>query len=234
MEHLTHLCVAKVSNLENSHGWVITSATGLAVSLTYNRAIQLFFTPTSFLANNTKNVTEGMDNAPISLTYIADVDEFHPHPLTTVKRFFLQIIRAQLQCLQQSQTRTKDLLAFVGGSWDMACRVAEEADALDVSYITEPTIMADEAMAVHSAIILKTMRTKVNVTFEIKVRSGEGASQLALGIKSIAKVGYGETLNEKKMSEFLESRIKGVKGYGVWAQATRELEERLIARGRKA
>ena len=171
------------------------------------------------------------EDTPISLTYVGDVNEHHPQPLTTVKRFFLQIIRGQLQCLPKSQTRTKDLLAFVSSSWDTACRVAEEADALEVSYMTEPTFMADEVMAVRSVILLKEMRAKLNVTFEIKVRS-DRANQLALSVKSTVTVCYGQSFNGQKMSEWVESKIKGVKGYGVWAQTIRELEERLIAKAR--
>ena len=174
------------------------------------------------------------ENAPISLSYIADANEHHPQSLSTEKRFFLQIIRAQLQCLQQSHTKTKDLLAFVGRNWKTACSIAEEAVALGVSYITEPTILADEVMAVRSIILLRAMRTKVEVAFEVKVRSGEGANGLSVSVKSKARVCYGETLNEKKMSEFLESKVKGAKGYGIWARAIKELEERLIARGRKS
>ena len=200
----------------------------------YGRDLQLLFTPSSFLPNNDDDNSYQSENAPISLTYKADTDENHPQPLTTEKRFFLQIIQAQLQCLQKSQTKPKDLLAFVGGSWNAACNIAEEVNALGVSYITETTITADEVMRVHSVIFLKEMKTKADLVFEIRVRSGEGVDFWHLNVKPTVKVCYGETLNEKKMSEFLESRIRGVEGYGVWNQAVKELEERLIARGRKA
>ena len=185
------------------------------------------------MPNQADHKSAAREDSPISLTYIADAHEHHSQPLTTEKRFFLQIIRAQLQCLHQSRTKTKNLLAFVGESWDKACSVADETKALGVSHITEPTITADEAMVIRSTIFLKAMRTKVEATFEVKVQSDEGVAGLSLGMKPTARVCYGESLNEKKMSEFLESRIKGIKGFGVWAQATRELEERLIARGRK-
>lgn len=77
------------------------------------------------------------------------------------------------------------------------------------------------------------MRTKVEMTFVANVRSSESITELGLAVKPMAKVCYGENLNEKRMSEFLDSRIKGTKGFGDWAQATRELEDRLIARGGK-
>ena len=202
--------------------------------MTYNRTLQLFFTPSSFKSKES-GVTA--DNSPISLTYIADAHEYHPQPLTTEKRFFLQIMRAQLQCLQQSQTKVKDLLAFVSSSWETASTIAEQARVLGVSYITEPTITSDEIIAIRSFILLNAMRTKVEIVFEVKVRSGDGVASLNLGVKASANVCYGEGLKEKAMGDFLDSKIagkgKGAKGKGVWAKAVRELEERLVARGKK-
>ena len=214
---------AKVNALETSHGWRIISANELALCMSYNNAMQLFFTPSAFLPNDSNLEAANGDSASISLTYIADAHEHRPQPLTTEKRFFLQIIRAQLQCLNQSQTNPKDLLSFV-----------TEATTLGVSYITEATITADEVMAVRSAILLKAMRTKVEATFEVKVQSGEGTNRMKLAVKPSVKVHYGETLNEKKMVDFLESRIRGVKGRRLWAQAMWELEDKLIARGKKS
>ena len=108
---------------------------------------------------------------------------------------------------------------------------------LGVSYITEPTITSDEVMAIRSFILLNAMKTKVEVVFEVKVRSGDGVASLSVGVKSNAKVCYGEALNEKKMGEFLDPKIagkgKGSKERGVWAKAVGELEVRLVARGKK-
>ena len=159
--------------------------------MTYNRALQLFFTPSSFKSNESAAKSE---NSPISLTYIADAHEYHPQPLTTEKRFFLQIMRAQLQCLQQSQTKVKDLLAFVSSSWEAASTIAEQARGLGVGYLTEPTIRSDEVMAVRSFIFLNAMRTKVEIIFEVKARSGDGVAALNVGVKASAKVCYGEVL----------------------------------------
>lgn len=78
------------------------------------------------------------------------------------------------------------------------------------------------------------MRTKVNAVFEVRVRSGEGVSALGTNIKTSAKVCYGEGLKEKKMAEFLESKVKVVKELGAWARAVGELEQRLKERGKKA
>lgn len=199
--------------------------------MTYNNTLQLLFTPSSF-AFRTKPAAPA-ENSPISLTYIADTHPYHPKPLTTEKRFFLQIMRAQLQCLQQSQTSVKDLLAFISTGWETASNIVEEARVLGVSYITESTITSDEAMAVRARILLQAMRTNIEVVFEVKVRGGEGVAALGVAVKAGARVCYGEGLKEKKMAEVLESRIKGAKGKGGWVIAVGELEQRLKDRGRK-
>ncbi|KAL6716387.1 hypothetical protein ACLMJK_005953 [Lecanora helva] len=226
---------ANVDKLESAYGWTITSAADGALTMTYDRTLQLFFMPSSFRPNNEDDSSSTtVENSPISLTYIADAEVYHPQPLTTEKRFFLQIMRAQLQCLQQSETTIKELLVFISTSWKTASSIVSEVHRLGVSYITEPTITSDEVMAVRSLILLQAMRTKVEVCLEVKVRCGDTVSALATNVKASAEVCYGETLKEKKMGEFLESKIKGARGKGVWVKAMRELEERLIARGKKA
>ena len=90
--------IASVETLEKAHGWTITAAAGSSLTMCYNHALQLFFRPASFVQSfgNHPQPTEP-GNSPISLTYIADTHEYHPQSLSTEKRFFLQIMRAQLQ-----------------------------------------------------------------------------------------------------------------------------------------
>ena len=230
---------ANVNSLEKAHGWSITSATGQTLTISYQNTLQLFFTPASFVPNNSSHPAH-CENSPISLTYIADADEYHPLSLTTEKRFFLQIMRAQLQCLQQNQIEIKDLLEFVSYSWKQASSVIEEARLLGVGYITESTITADEVMAVRSILLLRSMRTKIEMAFEVSVQSGEGVTPLDVKMKPSARVVYGEDLKEKKLAEFLEQKVKSVEsesksgsGSGIWVGALRELEGKLLLRGKK-
>lgn len=228
-----HDLPANVDALETTYGWAVISTVDSSITLTYKRTLQLFFSPASFSTSNEEHASTNVENTPISLTYIADSHSYRPQPLTTEKRFFLQIMRAQLQCLQQSRTNVKDLLTFVSSSWESATTIIEEARALSVSYVTEPTITSDEVMAIRSCVLLQAMRTKMEVSFDVKVRSGDGVAALGIGVKAGARVYYGEGLKEKKMAEFLESKIKGVKERGSWVKAVGELEERLRARGKK-
>lgn len=208
--------------------------------MTYQRTLQLYFTPSSFMRNMAVAPSaNNVDDSPISLTYIGDAPEHKSQPLSTEKRFFLQIMRAHLQCLPQATTKMKDLLKFVSCNWETACLISEEIRILGISYITEATILLDEVMAIKAVLLLRDMKTKVHIGFEVKVQSNEKAMELDVNIQPIATVIYGEELKEKKMAEFLQQKIGGKNdkldngGVGVWARAVLELQERLIARGRK-
>lgn len=227
------LYLGRVDSLEKAHGWTITSITGASLTMTYKRTIQLFFAPSSFYSASPRQPPKSKaaltaENSPISLTYIADATKYHSIPLTTEKRFFLQIMRAQLQCLAQAQTRIKYLLSMISSNWEKCTTIADEVCSLNRHYITEPTIQSDEAMSVKVTILLRDMKTKVNLEFCVEVVPRE--MELNVAVKVRAKVIYGETLKEGKMVEFLEERIAEE---GDWAKAVQELEGRLVRRGRK-
>jgi kinetochore protein Spc7/SPC105 len=219
---------AKVDEFEEAHGWTIVSASDLTLTLTYQRTLQLFLTPSSFLP------AASSPTSPISLTYLADTHPYHPIPLSTEKRFFLQLLRAHLQCLPQSQTRLKSVLDLIGTAWQRASRVADEIRQLNAAFMTEAAIRSDEVLAATATVLLRDMRTKVAVDFVVAVRDGvEGR----LDVRVAATVVYGEVLKEDKMAEFLRTRVLAegrVVGDGGWVAAVRELEARLKARGRRS
>ncbi|KAL8736938.1 MAG: hypothetical protein Q9181_002186 [Wetmoreana brouardii] len=239
---------ANVSSLETSYGWKITSASGSTLTMTYNDILQLYFTPTSFIHPNASSPTNPTTkaNSPISLTYIADTHEHHPKPLTTEKRFFLQIMRVQLQCLRQAEVRTDELLNFVSRNWEAALIIAGEVRGLGTMYITDTSIMDDECMVVEALLLLKHIQTKLQVGFEVQARgsesvgdsgdgswkgeSGVGVGELDIAVKSRVKVVYGEGLKEGKMSEWVDGRLEEGES---WVRAVGRLEERLRGRGRK-
>lgn len=225
IDHFTDPHIDSVSTIERTYGWSITSASSTSLIMTYRSTLQLFFHPSSF---NTS--ISSQENAPIGLTYIADTREHRSQPLTTEKRFFLQIIRAQLQCLQQSTTSIPSLLHFITSSWASACAVAEESRLLFTQLITSSSIVSDEQLTIHATILLQAMVTKVEVRFEVNVKSREGVETTKTKIKATARVVYGEALKEIMMGEFVEKRI----GQGSsWVEAVCELEEKLRARGKR-
>ncbi|OAG10484.1 Spc7-domain-containing protein [Paraphaeosphaeria sporulosa] len=220
---------AKVCALEQKHGWSITSASGSTITMTYKNDLELYFQPSAFAT--------GADtpNASISLTYVGNSATPHPRPLTTSKRFFLQLIRAHLHCIPQSQTRVKDLLDVIKNGWATASAVAEGVRWLEHSYITDETILSDERMAVSSNMLLPTLQTKVRVTFEIGVSLGPEGAETEVTAK--AELVYGEKFKTEKMGTFLEhhcgSKVKEEKEMSIWADACLDLVERLRATGRK-
>lgn len=201
----------------------------MSLTLQYRRALQLVISLLSFCKNGRPNTAKSAGNGPISLAYVADVDQDDPIPLTTEKRFFLQIMQARLQCLPQNQTEIGAVMTLVSDGWEQACQVAEERRRLGLIYVTESVIRSDEHWAVVAAIFLRATKTKVSVEFNVRV-GGEGPT-ITRGLEIQAKVHYGKPLNEAKMVEFLRSRIDKGKGQVEWVGALRELDLKLIAKG---
>ncbi|KAJ4373947.1 hypothetical protein N0V83_002686 [Neocucurbitaria cava] len=222
---------AKVTSLEQAHGWSITSASSTSITLTHLNDLELFFHPSAFASNSPNS-----PNASISLAYIGDTATPHPRPLTTSKRFFLQLIRAHLHCIPQSQTPISSLLSLVKNSWATALAVAEGIRCLEHSYITEEFILSDERMGVAANMLLPTVQTKVKVLFEVGVGGiGERGVETEVGVK--AEVVYGEKYGEEKMGAFLRdfcgSEVRDVDGMSVWADGMCDLASRLRKTGRK-
>ena len=218
-----------VHALETEHGWSIASASSTNITMVYRNDVQLFFDMASFLLGNSLRATK-QGNSPIRLTYIGDDHESRPRRLTTEKRFFLQVMRAHLQCLTQGQTRVRELLGFVATGWQRVCAVSDAVQGLEREFISDVSIVSDEKLEIRSMMLLSKLETKVMVRFEVGAVVKEG--RVSASVLPTARVVYGESYNEPKMAEFLASNIgDGFKG---WAAAVRELQERLIAKGRKA
>ncbi|KAF2476553.1 Spc7-domain-containing protein [Lindgomyces ingoldianus] len=219
----------KVIALEQAHGWSITSASSTTITMTYMNDLELYFQPSAFATG--KNTL----NASISLTYIGDSATPHPRPLTTSKRFFLQLVRAHLHCISQAQTRIGELLALVKNGWTTALAVAEGVRWLEHSCITEEFIMSDERMAISANMLLPALQTKVKVSFDIAVSLSIQGVETDVGTK--AEVVYGEKYSEDKMGAFLRdfcgTEIKEEKDMMIWADAVLDLGGRLRATGRK-
>lgn len=222
--------IGNVDALEEKYGWTISAVEGTIITMTYQRDLQLVFDVASFLPNEGSTVSARAQNSPISVTYIADTRELRPEPLSTEKRFFLQNLKAHLQGMHQANTHVKDLLQLVSNVWQAACDTAEQIRVLDLCCSTKAQIVSDNCMRVESKMLLPTLATKVRVLFNLTLSVG---GNIAVQITSDAKVVYGENLNEAKMKEFLNVRIKEVKDVGHWEKAVEELRGRLIVRGKK-
>ena len=209
--------------------------------MTYHNQLRLFFDTAGFLPSSTNAATvttprkrspKKRDNRPISLSYVADADEHHPQPLSTEKRFFLQLMRAQLQCLVQHQTSTKDLLTFVSKGWDTTCALSETIRRLHLEYPIDVSILSDERLGIDISMLLPKVQTKVLLSFEVGASIAEGPGPLLQTCTDVkGKVVYGEQYKEGKMGEFIKARIGGE--MSGWEDAVRDLRARLVATGRK-
>lgn len=220
---------AKVVTLEQAHGWSVTSASSTSITMTHLNDVELYFQPSFFATGG------NTPNGSISLGYVGDSATPHPRPLTTSKRFFLQLIRATLHCVPQSQTRIADLLALVKNGWATALAVAEGVRWLEHSYMTDEFILSDDRMGISANMLLPTLQTKVKVTFDIGVNlSSEG---LSTDVVTKAEVVYGEKYGEEKMSAFLRDfcggEVRKHDDMSVWADGLLDLAARLRKTGRK-
>ncbi|KAJ4990474.1 chromosome segregation protein [Stagonosporopsis vannaccii] len=222
---------AKVTALENAHGWSITSASPSSITMTHLSDLELYFQPECFATGTTPPTPNGS----ISLAYIGDTAQPHPRPLTTSKRFFLQLIRAQLHCIPQSETSIAAVLKLVKNGWSAALAVAEGVRWLDHSHVTEESILSDERMGVRADMLLPALQTKVRVDFEIGVAIKDGEVETEVGVK--AEVVYGEKYGEEKMGAFLRDfcggAVKQESEMTVWADGMLDLQQRLRRTGRK-
>ncbi|KAI4750817.1 Spc7-domain-containing protein [Aureobasidium sp. EXF-3400] len=220
--------IASVAQLEKQTGWAIASASGANLTMTYKNTLQLYFNTTSFKVTSSAQA-KSPTNSPISLTHIT------PASPTTEKRFFLQLMRAQLQCLDQNTISVKQLLGFVQRGWDTASLIAEQVRCLTLEQLVNVSILSDERLAIDVCILLPKVETKVKVGLRLTATlSDPEADDLDIKheIDVDATVVYGEPYNEKNMSEFVGKRVRGQGSEG-WDATVRELKMRLVATGRK-
>ncbi|MCJ1313563.1 hypothetical protein MMC25_007242 [Agyrium rufum] len=243
---------ANVDALEASSGWTITSTSGPSMTLTYNRTLALFLTPSAFQTTAEKT-NPNAQNSPISLTYIAD-DESNlsstsssPAELSTTLRFFLQYLRAYLHSLSQPSTPISSVLKHISETWTVAIHLESEIRRLNLSHMSEARIVADEAIEIRTMILMKEKRMKVDVCWTIDVSncsaSTNGTTRKPSGVLDGVKmdvnvsVVYGETgLNEAKMGDFVRGKLGkriGEGEAGKWASAVRDLEVKLRGRVKK-
>ena len=227
-----NLHLAKVDELENEYGWAITGVSGSNVSMTYHRDIELVFDASSFKPNGSDATPPQPVSSRVDLWYVAGNRELNPIPLTTEKDFFLQNIREHCRCLPQASTTVKALLDSVSASWTKALEVVGDIRSLSRNCPTEVSKTSDSSILVRSSLLLLPLATKVDLQFNVHANST--SSGLNVKVKPQCTVVYGERFNEPKMAEFLENRTSGnCEDRKSWADVVMELEERLLARGRK-
>lgn len=203
--------------------------------MTYRGALQLYFNPAAFMPVSTTPAPKSRSpskrmasDAPISLTYVSE------EALTTEKRFFLQLLRAQLHTIDQSITPARSLLAFISSGWDIAELVAQSVRKVQLEQPVEVKILSDEQLAVEVSMLLPQVQTRVVLQFEVQATVAEDGPDMKVETSTTTsgKVVYGEPYKEGKMGEFLGARIG--KAMESAETAVRDLRTRLEKTGRKS
>jgi kinetochore protein Spc7/SPC105 len=223
----------KLSALEQTLGWSLISASESSITIAH-ADLHLTFDPHSWMTQSNTPDPES-PNSPVHLTYVGPLRDKPHHPRATLRRFFLQVLRAHTLSLPQYRTRASTLLAVVRAGSDLAQRVDAALAALSVMGVTEACIEGDERVALRSVLLLPELRTKVHVRFAIDVAiMGEAVEGR---VRVSANVVYGEKYDEPKMADFLEKFIQGRVGSSdevrQWADGVEDLKSRLLRRGRR-
>jgi kinetochore protein Spc7/SPC105 len=225
----------KVDALEEQYGWTVTGVSGTTMSLAFRGDLELVFDASSFKADG-KEKSPQTQNSRLDLWYIAANRERNPLPETLEKKFFVDSIRDSIRALVQSETLIKELLGRVSAGWETSLKIVHQIEALNRVCPTEVTKTSDSSIMVRAMLLLIPLNSKVDLQFNISTsNAGDG---LEIAIDPVVNVVYGEKFNEKNMTQFMITRVgttvneKATEKIA-WTDAVKELEQRLLARGKK-
>ncbi|NJR31248.1 hypothetical protein HC762_00390 [bacterium] len=242
----------RVESIEMKTGWSLVTAEheieegdadfGPALTMRFRSALRLFFHPTAFKPStpghqgrlgSSRSKSESGQSAPISLTYApADGEDTGSANLTTVERFFLQLLQGQLHALAvlpRGSISPRTLLTLVEEGWDLVAKISEEIRRVEIAGITRVSILSDDKLGVNCMLILPS-RSRVDVHFTLTATpTNEGRVPFQITVEAMAKYGSIATLlNGGKATKVREALNKqaGSKpiGEGGWAAAIRGLE----------
>jgi kinetochore protein Spc7/SPC105 len=227
----------RLSTLQNKLGWKLMSATDDdAVTLKHDE-LSVTFHPRAWITRGNTPLADS-PNAPIFVSYVGAEDMDGPKPEATVRRFFLQLLRAHAHALPQSSTRASRLLGLIANGWSLCSRVLDAVRSLELCGVSEVQIMGDAKLGLITSLLLPSLQTKVQVKFLMDVVVEAGECTLQGRVKVTAHVVYGEKYDEAKMSEFLQQFVaSGVISSNEetrrWADGMEDLRNRLVRRGPK-
>jgi Spc7 kinetochore protein/Knl1 RWD C-terminal domain len=185
---------AKVDEIEKQTGWIVVSAEedmdnpnefGVALTLVFQNQLRLFFYPTVYQVQSNggrrrsgrRSRSVSGPSAPISLAYspVDKGDEWVPTSteLPTEKRFFLQLIRSQLQAfsmMPRGSVSPHSLLSTISNTWQLANSVSQEIRLLNLAAgITTASILSDDRLSVTTKLIRAQSRVDVEFTLPVNI-----------------------------------------------------------------
>ncbi|RMZ87559.1 hypothetical protein DV736_g5218, partial [Chaetothyriales sp. CBS 134916] len=252
----------KVDTIERETGWRLSAAEeegeendngfGVALTLMFHNQLRLFFYPSVYQVrpDGGKRRRSGRHsrsvsgpNAPISLTYSPEEDNDQvPRELSTEKRFFLQLIRSQLQAfsmMPKGSVSAKTLLDAISGGWSMAEKVEQEIRLLSKAGITTTNILSDERLRVKIMLMQERDRSRIDVEFGLLVtllNDGDISASVSVSANGV----YGpaaKTLSGSKLRKVQTALSKEVEskelGSGAWIGAIHGFEEWVIGQSQR-
>lgn len=238
---------SRVEAIEKKYGWSITAVRDSVVSMTYKKDIEVTFDTAEF----SHSIGATYSSASVQVHYVGDQRERAPQPFSKEREFFVDFIQqhiAQPNILSQrkkkdTHRRIKDFLDSISVAWDTCLGVTRNVLLLNTIFPTTVERTHLDGIVVRCVLMVKPVRTKVEVSLTLKKEINAGKqSQIQLEFHSAARVVYGEMFNERKMDEFLKTKLKDPDdddgerqrdGPLSWADVLVELHERLVARGKK-
>ena len=237
---------SRVHDLQRESGWRLVSAEedsddanefGVALTLLYKDSLRLFFYPAAFQARDGKRRSKRRSKsnsgptAPVSLTY--SPDEETPAPLSTEQRFFLQLIKSQVQVysmMPRGSISARMLLRAVSTGWDTAAKIGNELRLLNMSGIVSVSILSDERLGA----TLKLMTEadgRVDLSFDMSASNGNDGNSTTSSSATATAV-YGRiadvmtSAKAKKVQTALNKEIEGKNlGTGSWLNAVQAFEQ---------
>ncbi|RMD41875.1 hypothetical protein DV735_g3238, partial [Chaetothyriales sp. CBS 134920] len=245
----------KVDAIERQTGWRLSGAEeekeenengfGVALTLTFRNQLRLFFYPSVYQArpdsgarrrSGRQSRSVSGPNAPISLTYSPDEndDGQAPRELSTEKRFFLQLIRSQLQAfsmMPKGSVSTKTVLDAISRGWNMAEKVEQEIRLLNKAGITTTSILSDERLGVKIMLVQASDRSRIDIEFALLVTPlNDGDMSASASVSAHAIYGpTAKTLSGSKLRKVQTALGKEVEskelGGGAWIAAIHGFEQ---------
>ena len=180
----------KVDAIEKETGWRLAAAEedeedpndfGVALTLMFKSELGLFFYPAVYQtkAGDARRRRSGRRSrsvsgptAPVSLTYAPDNEETAAAAeLPTDKRFFLQLIRSQLQAfsmMPKGSVTSKTVLDTVAQGWELAAKLSEETRLLNIAGITTTSIQGDDKLSIKVMLVFPN-KGRIDVEFLLSV-----------------------------------------------------------------
>lgn len=244
---------SKVHTLQKQTGWSLSAAEedpdgpsdfGVALTMSYKSELRLFFYPAAYQTGDAdaghrrtgrKSKSVSGPSAPISLTFsqITEDEAMPASELSTEKRFFLQLIRSQLQAfsmMPKGAVTPRTLLDTVSRGWNMANQISSEVRLLNMIGITSTTILGDEKLGTKVMLML-TGKGRVDIEFNLSVvilNDGEISATTGISIKAI----YGaarDLLTDSKTRKVQQALTKEVEskelGSGAWVRAVHGFQQ---------